>query len=78
MTSELLREILLTITLVILNKGENVMFSWIKDRFTERTSLDGGMLIAVGLVVLFLGPFAKWAALAAIAYGAFTMIKSEG
>ena len=29
------------------------MFSWIKDRFTERTSLDGGMLIAVGVIGLF-------------------------
>ena len=43
-----------------------------------RTSLDGGALIAVGLVVLFLGPFATWAAYAAIAYGAWTMWKSEG
>ena len=54
------------------------MLSWVKNRLGERTSLDGGMLVAVGLVVLFLGPFAKWAAYAAIAYGAWTMWKSEG
>ena len=53
------------------------MLSWVKNRLGERTSLDGGMLVAVGLVVLFLGPFAKWAAYAAIAYGAWTMWKSE-
>mgnify|MGYP003653463494 FL=1 len=56
---------------------ENNMIGWIKGRLKERTSLDGGALIAVGLVVLFLGPFATWAAYAAIAYGAWTMWKSE-
>jgi hypothetical protein len=53
------------------------MFNWIKNRVTERTSWDGGALIAVGLVVLFLGPFAKYAALAAIVWGVLTMLKSE-
>jgi hypothetical protein len=53
------------------------MFDWIKNRVLERTSWDGGALIAVGLVVLFLGPFAKYAALAAIAWGVLTMLKSE-
>ena len=43
------------------------MVNWIKNRVMERTSWDGGALIAVGLVVLFLGPFAKYAAMAAIA-----------
>ena len=50
---------------------------WIKDRVKERTTWDGGALIAVGLVVLLLGPFAKWAAMAAIAWGIITLIKSE-
>ena len=53
------------------------MFDWIKSRVLERTSWDGGALIAVGLVVLFLGPFAKYAALAAIVWGVLTMLKSE-
>ena len=53
------------------------MLSWIKDRFMERTSWDGAALIAVGLVILFLGPFAKWAAYAAIIWGAWTMWKKE-
>lgn len=50
---------------------------WVKDRFFERTSWDGGALIAVGLVVLFLSPFAKWAAYAALLYGVWTMWKRE-
>ncbi len=53
------------------------MFNLIKNRVRERTSGDGGALIAVGLVVLFLGPFAKYAAMAAIAWGVLTMLKSE-
>ena len=53
------------------------MFDWIKNRVMERTSWDGGALIAVGLVVLFLGPFAKYAAMAAMAWGVITMLKSE-
>ena len=53
------------------------MFNWIKGRVTERTSWDGGALIAVGLVVLFLGPFAKYAAMVAILWGVLTMLKSE-
>ena len=53
------------------------MFNWIKGRVMERTSWDGGAMIAVGLVVLFLGPFAKYAAMVAIVWGVLTMLKSE-
>ena len=53
------------------------MFEWMKNRVMERTSWDGGALVAVGLVVLFLGPFAKYAAMAAIAWGVITMLKSQ-
>jgi hypothetical protein len=58
-------------------KKEIIMIEWIKDRLAERTSWDGGALIAVGVVVFLAGPFAKIAAIAAIAYGAFTLLKSE-
>ena len=51
--------------------------SWIKKRLDERTSLDGAVLVGVGLVILIAGPFAKLAAYAAIAYGAWTIWKSE-
>ena len=53
------------------------MTKWIKNRLVERTSWDGAALIAVGVVVLFLGPFAKWAAYAAIIWGLWTLWKKE-
>ena len=51
---------------------------WINDRVKERTSWDGAALVAVGLVVLFLGPWATYAAYAAIVWGAWTMWTKEG
>ena len=53
------------------------MRQWINNRIDERTSWDGAALIAVGVVILIAGPFAKIAAYAAIAYGAWTIWKSE-
>ena len=53
------------------------MKNWIQKRLDERTSWDGAMLIAVGVIVLIAGPFAKVAAYAAIGYGAWTIWKSE-
>ena len=54
------------------------MLDWVKNRLKERTSYDGAALIAVGLVVLFIGPFASYAAWAAIAWGAWTMFNKQG
>ena len=53
------------------------MTNWIKARIDERTSWDGAALIAVGVIVLIAGPFAKLAAYAAIAYGAWAIYKKE-
>ena len=53
------------------------MMGWIKNRLVERTTWDGGILIALGIMVLFLAPLAKIAAGAAILYGAWTIWKSE-
>jgi len=50
---------------------------FITSRLEERTSWDGAMLIAVGLIILIAGPFAKLAAYIAICYGAWTIYKSE-
>ena len=50
---------------------------FITSRLEERTSWDGAMLVAVGVIVLIAGPFAKLAAYAAILYGAWTIWKSE-
>jgi uncharacterized membrane protein len=51
--------------------------NWIKERTKERTSLDGAVCIALGLMILFLSPLAKIAAGIAIAYGVWTIWKSE-
>ena len=51
--------------------------AWIKKRLEERTTLDGAVLIGAGIVVLIFGPLASIAAYAAIAYGAWTIWKSE-
>jgi hypothetical protein len=50
---------------------------WIDSRIKERTSWDGALLVALGLMVLFLAPLAKIAAGIAIAYGAWTIYKKE-
>ena len=46
-------------------------------RFTERTSWDGAMLVLLGVLVLIAKPIAGLLAYAAIAYGAWTIWKSE-
>ena len=53
------------------------MINWLKSRIEERTSWDGAALILMGVIVLIAGPFAKIAAYAAIAYGAWTIYKKE-
>ena len=53
------------------------MIKWIKGRIGERTSWDGAMLIGVGLVGLLFQGLVTWAAYIAIAYGVWTLVKSE-
>ena len=50
---------------------------WITSRIDERTTWDGAILIVLGVLILIAGPFAKLAAYAAIAYGAWTIWKKE-
>ena len=55
------------------------MVEWVKNRFMERTSWDGGALVAVGVVGLFFSALIPmhlvcWAA---IAWGAVTLLKTE-
>ena len=50
---------------------------WFKSRSKERTSRDGVVCIALGLMILFMAPLAKIAAGLAIAYGAWTIWKQE-
>ena len=53
------------------------MINWIKNRMKDRTSWDGAVCIGLGLMILFLTPIAKIAAGLAIAYGVWTIWKSE-
>ena len=51
--------------------------NFVKERLDERTSWDGAILIAVGVIILIAGPLAKLAAGGAIGYGAWTLYKRE-
>lgn len=53
------------------------MTKWVIDRVKERTTWDGAALVALGVVVLIAKPIAGLVAYAAIAYGAWTIWKSE-
>jgi len=53
------------------------MRTWINKRLKERTSWDGGVCIALGLMILFVAPLAKIAAGIAIAYGVWSIWKAE-
>ena len=53
------------------------MINWIKGRSKERTSWDGAVCIALGLMILFMEKKKKIAAGLAIAWGVWTIWKSE-
>lgn len=53
------------------------MKTWIANRFKERTSLDGTVLIIAGVAFLFVKPIASLIAYGAIAYGVWTLFKGE-
>lgn len=53
------------------------MKDWIIKRLSERTSLDGAVLIAAGVSFLIFKPIASLVAYGAIAYGAWTIWKKE-
>ena len=50
---------------------------WLKARVSERTSLDGAVIIAGCLVILLTGGLAKLLAFAGLLYGAWTCYKAE-
>ena len=51
---------------------------WVKDRLEERTSLDGVVLIAMGLIALLFQGIVTWAAYAAIIWGIISIVKKQG
>lgn len=50
---------------------------WILARFSERTSWDGALLVAISLSLLLLGDLVWWAAWVGLVYGIYTLVKSE-
>ena len=50
---------------------------WVLARVGERTSWDGGVLIAVSLSLILLGDLVWWGAWVALLYGIYTLVKGE-
>jgi hypothetical protein len=50
---------------------------WVKARIKERTSWDGGVIIAGSLAIILFGGIVKLAAWAGLAYGIWTIISKE-
>jgi hypothetical protein len=50
---------------------------WINARLSERTTIDGAVLIGAGIAFLIFKPIASLVAYGAIAYGAWTIYKKE-
>ena len=55
----------------------SVVKDWVLARWAERTSWDGTVLIAVGVLGLLASPLVKLASWVAIGYGAWTLWKKE-
>ena len=52
-------------------------WEWAKARFAERSTWDGTVIIGLGIAALMLNAILPYVAYAAIAYGAWTLLKSE-
>ena len=53
------------------------MLDYIKSRIKERTSWDGGVIIAGSLAIILFGGIVKIAAWAGLAYCIWTLIKKD-
>lgn len=56
----------------------DMVWTWLMERWAERSTWDGTVIIALGVVVLIFQNLLPYAAWAAIAYGVWTMLKAEG
>lgn len=50
---------------------------FIQSRLKERTTLDGAILVGAGITYLVFKPVAVFVAYGAIAYGLYTILKSD-
>lgn len=53
------------------------MLEYVKSRIKERTSWDGGVIIAGSLAIIMFGGIVKIAAWVGLAYGIWTLVKKE-
>lgn len=53
------------------------IWAWFVARWAERTTWDGSVIIALGVVTLIFSQLMPYAAFAAIVYGVWTLLKSE-
>jgi len=53
------------------------MLDWVKDRLVERTSIDGGVLIAICGSILLFGGIVELAAWVGLGWGIWTLVKGE-
>jgi len=53
------------------------MLSWIKNRSKEISTWSGAGLVGLGLIIVLGGPFVNLLAWAAIAWGLYSMWKSQ-
>ena len=56
----------------------NMCKDWVLARWSERTSWDGAVIVAVSLSMIVLGDGIWWAAWLALAYGIYALVKGEG
>ena len=50
---------------------------WLTERVAERTSHNGIAILAISIAVIVAAPLAKWLAYAGLAYGVYSIWKSE-
>lgn len=55
----------------------NIATAWVKARLGERTSWDGGALIAISVLVLLAKPIVNLVAWLGLAWGVYTLVKKE-
>jgi hypothetical protein len=51
--------------------------NWLKSKLTERSSMDGILMVAAGAAIIVFSPLTQMIAYAAIAWGAWTIWRKE-
>lgn len=59
------------------NSWITIATGWLQNRWAERTTWDGVVIIGVCGAYLLLGGLIDWVAYAGVAYGAYTLVTKE-